>query len=339
VYEEAAPCNTSAPDQCWGAGTALTAPDWTSENNPDHPICYTRSTGMRLTVRLEITGSDTGDATLRVVGPDGITGEGTFNVPCGTEERWVTITTNPLPNVVKAYTPAGLSWSVKGPGETEFTAVQSTQHRIYVTLAAPTGSEATNRRLNFVCYGAAGAGDVDSAALAIWDQLDNEPPVFDLELGTCPAPCPWSLMVPGNKAQCIHLAILMQHASQVIGIPASIGYVYATTNSYNYSNTWTAFESRDYEYVPGQIRTEYLRYWAGGLNNWEAACVVNAHYYAVKETHSTDTVQVIKDIVCPNDLSTNHQVWTWPVTPGDPDSPVVINTNDQYPAPLPGGCP
>jgi len=219
VYEEAAPCNTSAPDQCRGAGAALTAPDWTSENNPDHPICYTRSTGMRLTVRLEITGSDTGDATLRVVGPDGATGEGTFSVPCGTDERFVTITTSALPDVVKAYTPAGLSWQVKGPGETEFTAVQSTQHRIYVTLAAPTGSEATNRRLNFVCY-AASQADADLVATdAIHTALGSDPPE-DGHAGDGTLVDDWRLMAGWPYiGECHDQANLMKVALQLIGAP------------------------------------------------------------------------------------------------------------------------
>ena len=68
-------------------------------------------------------------------------------------------------------------------------------------------------------------------------------------------------------------------------------------------------------------------------------CVVNNQYYAVKETHGDSSVQLIKDIICPNQLGENHQLWAYPVVPGDPDSGVIINTEDQYPAPLPGGCP
>ena len=247
----------------------------------------------------------------------------------------MTITTSALSNVVKAYTPAGLSWSVQAPGQTTFVPVGTTLHRIYVTLGTPTSSEPTNRRLNLVCYAGAGLGDQDAVAAAIWGVLENEPPVFDLQLGGCPAPCPWSLMVPGNPGQCIHLAILMQYACGIIGVPASVGYVYATTDMENFSTNPQAWEHREYEYAPGQKRDEYLRYFAfGGFNNWEAVCVVNGHYYAVKETHNSETVTLIKDIICPNELSGNYQCWRYEGVNG-----WVCNTDDSYPAPLPGGCP
>jgi len=177
MYEEAPPCDPSDPTKCWGDGPALTGPDWVSDNNPDHAVCYTRATAMRLTVKIEVMGSGGGSATLRVVGPDGVTGEGTFSVPCGTDERWVTITTGALPNVVKAYTPAGLAWSVKEPGGTTFYPIETTQHRIYVTLAAPTGSNPTNRRMNFVCYAAAQAADDGAATDGIHGALSGNPPM------------------------------------------------------------------------------------------------------------------------------------------------------------------
>lgn len=132
---------------------------------------------MRLTVRMDVTGSGGGTATLRVVGPDGVTGEGTFSVPCGTEERFVSFTTSPLPDVVKAYTPTGLSWFMQTPGVTAFSYVGSTSHRIYVTFDTPTGSEPTNRRLNFVCYEAARVGDATTAADRIHVALDANPPL------------------------------------------------------------------------------------------------------------------------------------------------------------------
>ena len=90
------------------------------------------------------------------------------------------------------------------------------------------------------------------------------------------------------------------------------------------------------------MRDEYLRYFTsldppehlGGFNNWEAVCAVNNHYYAVKEAHGTDTVGLIKDIICPNVLTSEYQCWSYETPDG-----WVCNTEDQYPAPLPGGCP
>jgi len=54
----------------------------------------------------------------------------------------------------------------------------------------------------------------------------------------------------------------------------------------------------------------------------------------VKETHSADTIQIIKDILCPNELSDDYQCWAYETADG-----WTCNTNDQYPAALPGGCP
>ncbi|UCC32302.1 MAG: hypothetical protein JSU86_08470, partial [Phycisphaerales bacterium] len=137
MYEEAGPCDDTG--KCWGSGAALTGPAWKSENNPDQPVAYTQGTTMRLVVRLDATGGASGTATLRVTGPDGISGEGTLSVPCqSTEERFVTIVTSGLPDVLKAYTPAGLSWSVQCPGDTIYRPAGSTSRRLYVTLGTPT---------------------------------------------------------------------------------------------------------------------------------------------------------------------------------------------------------
>jgi hypothetical protein len=141
-----------------------------------------------------------------------------------------------------------------------------------------------------------------------------------------------------NTGECIDLARLMQYACGVVGVPASIGYVYATTDTINYSTSPYAEETRAYQCGPGQFRTEYLRYYAaGGFNNWEAVCVAGNHYYAVKETESPDTVQLIKDIICPNQLSSEYQCWRYYLPP--PVDAWLCNEDDQYPAPLPGGCP
>jgi hypothetical protein len=189
---------------------------------------------MRLTVRIEVEGSSDGTATLRVAGPEGVTGEGTFNVPCGTEERWVTITTSALPGVVKAYTPAGLSWSVQAPGETEFSPIGSTTHRIYVTLGTPSGdvppNEPANRRLNFVCYAAAQAGTalqviegVESGGMGIHARLDADPP-YDGDVGTIANE--WRLMAGWPySGECHHQAHFMNLAVQLIGVPAGREYL------------------------------------------------------------------------------------------------------------------
>jgi hypothetical protein len=203
----------------------------------------------------------------------------------------------------------------------------------------------TKTRLNFACYAAAQASTVDQAALGVWARLtENEPPAFDLD-----AQCndPWGLMAggSGNNGQCIDLARLMRYACGIIGVPASIGYVYATTDNNNFSTNPSAPETRSFEYAPGQHRHEELGYFAGGgLNNWEAVCVVNGHYYAVNETHNSNSVALIKEILCPNDPSDpddpTYQCWLYYVSVPPPgESGWTCNVQNQYPAPVPGGCP
>lgn len=237
MYEEAPPSDSSGNK--WGAGLALTSPDWRSEQNPDHPACYTRNTPLCLSVRIEVSssGPSGGTGVLRVVGPDGVTGEGDFSIPCGTEDRFVTLTTTPLPNVVKAYTPGNLTWSFLPPGGTTFTPLGSTQHDIYVTFGTPAGSLPTARRMNMLCNAAAQAGTelevIEGAPFGgegIHERLDNNPP-----RDGCSDPCPpqtpdccvdhWSLMASWPyQGECDEQARFMVRSVHLIGGPMGTWY-------------------------------------------------------------------------------------------------------------------
>jgi hypothetical protein len=247
------PCEIANPDRCWGAGPALTGVDWASVNNPDHPICYVRGAGMRLTVRIEVTGKTAGTATLRVVGPEGVTGEGTFSVPCGaTEDRYVSFVTSPLPNVVKAYTPGGLSWSVQAPGETTFTSIGGTSHRIYVTFGTPSGSEPTDRRLYLACYAAWNAGTAQQCidgvdengelgGIGIHDSLNADPPLDPFDAGVAPPWIDdWPLMsgVP-YAGECHDQAHLFNLAIQLIGAGGGNEYLTLASSDTNIPTTTT----------------------------------------------------------------------------------------------------
>ncbi len=346
VWNEAPPC---AGLKCWGTtGTLTTGPQWIEgKNNPDRAAAFIRGSAMRLTVSIKAHGSPEGTAILRVTGPDGIVGEAPFFVEgCEPANRTVTMTTNALPSVIKAYTAytkMHLNWSIKEPGATTFRHIKNTAHEVYVLLGTPTGTiyqnelHPTARRLNFACSAAAQAGTPDQAALGVWTRLTNEqPPVF--QLGTV---CnnTWGLMAggTGNNGECIDLAKLMRYASGILGVSGSIGYIYATTDAQNFSANPAAHETRWFEYSPGLVRHETLAYLAGGgFNNWEAVAVINGHYYAVKETHSSDSVALLKEILCPNLATGNHQCWVYY------DSVLAINlcnTVDPFPTPLPNGCP
>src|SRR6185436_13671097 len=85
---------------------------------------------------------------------------------------------------------------------------------------------------------------------------------------------------------------------------------------------------------------QYLRYkagdGAGGLdwNNWEAVFKQGTMHYAVKETQNTSSVQLHKDIVCPNQPTVNHQGWTYTLL-----GTLNEDTTPPWPVPFPGGCP
>ncbi len=196
---------------------------------------------MTMIVRLDATGGASGTATLRVVGPEGLSGEGTFSVPCqATEERFVTITTTALPNVVKAYTPAGLTWSVKCPGDSTFRPIGSTSHRIYVTYGTPSGSSPTNRRMNFVCNAAAQAGTVlevidgvDPGGFGIHENLNADPPQDSCPQGNKDCVDNWRLMSSWPyRGECDEQARFMNLVIQIIGAGnGSVYETYASTDS------------------------------------------------------------------------------------------------------------
>jgi hypothetical protein len=326
-------------------GTPYGEPEWEDGRSPlSYPISHTKNDSISVTALVSVLPPGTPPATYQIsaTGPPGFTFSGSQSL-AGGESRFPVTSTDTLQDKVYTFTPP-VQWTVTHDGCT-CVQEQAGPERTYVTYGTPVAtSTPTEKRVSNVCQWADGESTIDGIALRIWQYLTNhEPPIFDLQQGSCPAPCPWSLMreEPPTPGQCIDLAVLMQHACGVIGVPGSIGYVYATTDMDNFSASGDAEQHREYEYAPGQKRDEYLRYFAsGGFNNWEAVCVVNGHYYAVKETHNSETVTLIKDIICPNELSGNYQCWRYRVyVPPPGQSYWTCNTEDQYPAPLPGGCP
>jgi len=252
MYEDAPPCDPVPSVQCWGAGAALGGVDWASENNPDHPIAYTRGTPMVLTVRIEARGGRSGTATLRVFGPDGITGEGTFPVPCGTEfeTRYVNITTETLLSEVRAYEPMTLQWSVRPPGETQYQPVGATQHDIYATYATPvtvvtpyrvppdsSANLPSRTRLSFLCRSASTARNDLSVTDKVREGLDADPPNdkpdwldprqdsadwFIMHPDRIPSGAPTDIVYVG---ECDEQAYFMDRAVVLLGGPAGVVYL------------------------------------------------------------------------------------------------------------------
>lgn len=131
----------------------------------------------------------------------------------------------------------------------------------------------------------------------------------------------------------------MLAAAGMVGVTGKVGFVYATTDNDNFSENAVSWETRQYTYAPGKTREERLEYYAGGgWNKWEAVAVINDgapeprdNYYAVKEAHGPDAVEIMREILRGNELSGNYQCWRYQ----NVDNQRVCNTDDQYPAPLP----
>jgi hypothetical protein len=131
VYANAPPAN-------WGAGNALLPPDWRDTNNPNNAICYTRASAVRMQVLLEIEASGVETLTLRVTGPNGITGTAPVTTACGKTQQTVIVTTTPLPNYVNRYEPMSLQWAFQRQGNPSWHSIGTTNHHVFVTYGTPT---------------------------------------------------------------------------------------------------------------------------------------------------------------------------------------------------------
>jgi len=291
MYEGAAPYDQQTPPQGWGAGGALSGVDWRSEDNPDHPVCYTRSTPLNMTVTFEVKASGGGTATLRVVGEDGMSGTRDFTVPCGTELQTLDITTSNIPSVVEAYEPMMLIWYVKPSGETEYTSIGTTQHSTYVTYGIPIGGSPTKERMNFLCNEASGQStqiDVtDEIHAALNADPPNDPPDHDPPLLLtddwpimCPARLPTGEIYVGY---CDHQALFMLRGMRLMGIAGSAYNTFASSDTtvhipeskvQDNKTWWLKFDFDD----NGEVD-----------NNYEGSVIAVPRYYTVWPSLTADS--------------------------------------------------
>ena len=174
-----------------------------------------------------------------------------------------------------------IGWDVKitnpDPDLTLDTGDDSGPHKIYVTAATPSGSVCTEKRLNWSCTEASGKSDPEDIADEIYSALNTPPPYFQLGAN---APDPLWLLMAGSdyKGECVDLANLMKQALNLLGLSASIGYVYGSSDTNCYSTSPNAHETHTCE----NHGTEKIYvYSAGGWNNWEAVCSAVGTLYAV----------------------------------------------------------
>ncbi len=336
VFAEADPGN-------WGAGEPLAPPDWRWTNNPDNPVSYKRARRIAITARIEATYTSENWADLRVeVFPFNVSGSTPFPLQCGKKELTVSLLTDgDLPDEVRCHGDGCISdrilcnWSVKWPGSSQFSPIASTQHDLYVTYDTPIEEKPTRRRLALTCRSANHARNQDECALGIWRRLtDVSPPSFSSGRGS--PTLPWELMLRDQFGDCRQLSKLMKSCCNLLGVDGSLGFCYATTDHNNYSTSPDAYETRLFQFDEGlPPRREELRFYTfDGWNRWQAVFTVNGHHYAVKETHDTDPVAIIMNIVCPNLPDGAYQGWRFKI-----EDEWQINTENQFPAPFPRACP
>jgi hypothetical protein len=310
----------------WGAGTSLYAPDWKRDDNPDHPVCYTKYNRMNLTVKLRVTANRSGTATLKVSGLSGsITGTRDFGVTCGTNVVTVgPLQTSRLPNYVTLYEKLFLTWYVEPPppSTSAFKWIGNTLHDVYVIYGTPNGSNAPTRtRLHYFCQWANGKANAVQVTEGVHLSLNNNPPKdgnggwqsdnWELMSGYCDP-------ISGNcyKGECHQQARFMDRALRLMGVlggsdPTIIYLIHASTDSvidpweYEWRYAWQLGIIRDLN-LNGQIGDERLDLVFdfnppnGKINNFEGTLQAPGGYYAVwpnlSATSPCGLLREIKDV-------------------------------------------
>ena len=325
-------------------GNMFTDPEWTSTGN-DNPFSQTRNTQTMITAKLKVTPQDAPNFTLNLNGDGGHDAfkyeyEGALN---GGESYISLVSEGNLPNSV-ATENRSINWDyeISANGSTASCTLDPTgPHEVFVTLGMPVTATTPNfssnfptvKRLGAVCTWADGAtsdSEVGDAVAAHF--IANDPPSFDL-YGLCHGDY-WSAMEGTTGYQCVDLAYLMQAACMQVGVVGEVGYCYATTDNANYSILDDDHERRVAN-VQGQPTAEILPFYSLDFNNWEAVLKIGQTYYAVEFASHGNSLDVVKDFVCPNQVPNGkRQVWSY-FSQGVWNEDTV---NGPYPAPWPGGC-
>jgi len=235
----------------------------------------------------------------------------------------VTITTDALPNMVKAYTRMSLRWSIREPGETTYRVLQNTSQFVYVTLAPPTGTvpdyQPTKTRLNFACYAAAQENTALGVTDKIHDGLDADPPCDgrSLDLNADAPACRgtggtivsnWSLMAgKPYVGECDQQAHFMNLAIPMLGVAPGAEYkTYASRDTQVTSIERTTAQAlgvtQDLD-GDGQIGDETLELifdfdpppnpepagWEHDWNLFEGSISAGGRYYAVWPSFEADS--------------------------------------------------
>ncbi|MFH1740713.1 MAG: hypothetical protein ABIH23_17025, partial [bacterium] len=104
-------------------------------------------------------------------------------------------------------------------------------HKIYLTAATPSGSDCTEKRLNWACTKASTKVSPEQIADAIYNAIGDpvDPPYDPVEKGSLGSG--WPLLAGDTYGECDDQAELMMLALKILGISAQLKLVRASTNS------------------------------------------------------------------------------------------------------------
>ena len=293
-------------------GTTYPTPEWVRKPLRNCPISHTKNTNITVCVTVAVTPANV-DFTLAGDGGFAYLSFPTTNLTSTGSDQAVTLTANaPLPNCVTNIT-GGINWTITtSDSACKSNAWTSGPHRIYVTYATPTGTEATEKRISWVCSLANGKatlaeiGDAIGPDATSHARFDPNKSIF----GNPAMLTEWSVM-DGTNADCGTLSTLMKSELDLVGaLGSAVKYVYSRHDSWDRLVTDNpSFGDMEHR-VPGNDATR-LGFISGGWNNYEGCCLFQSKYWmGGAGAAEAKAVDVLHHWVDPNTSATgNHQCY------------------------------
>jgi len=288
------------------SGTVYFEPEWIpDDSDPDtdpeqnNPISHTKN--IKLTADVTVKVAPLG-LTFDLVG-DGPNNYVDFTKAAITStgsDQIVSITADDnLVNQVDTLEKS-ISWTIKltdfNP-DYEYNAGTSGPHKIYITYGTPSGSVATEKRVNWCCQEANGESTDGGVADAIHNSLGDVDPPY--EPGEKPSlGSGWPLLAGTTYGECDEQAGLMELAVELLGLSGDVRLVRASTNAG--AGNCLDQESK----TEGGIKKWLiLDFDMGSGHNWnafEGCCETAGSYYAVWPKHeATDDYDMLKNKIAP----------------------------------------
>lgn len=309
------------------AVTPFQPPEWTKSKSD--PIAQEKATSLQVRLVLDILPKELGSRPYTITGRDegmvsrypSIIGflsfDGAGNVTCGPDVALPPMLSKArLPDSVgvlaEGVREMKIKWSMALGGK-NFDLDRTGPHVIFrsfsTPFAFPNGSYVTTKRIDFCCTTAEGKKVPEDVADSLWKKFSGNPPLEAGSPGTDPAKTLglqnnssyimiWKLMDGAPwAAYCDFQARLMVSGCRLIGLPASMFYITASTNPWGRcgagevgNNFWQRDPPTD---VIG-MRPRYLIFDAnpGGdasLQFWEGACLAAGKTYTIWPSLKADS--------------------------------------------------